>query len=137
MLLGYKYPRTRDLGLIRFQTVGSCPLCFSLKSERGSPSSTTQTQISTLHWILLTPKHPILAGSSSIRAGKASRYSFKILVDRSLDAFGSTRNALGNHIYIHHRTSVYDLVEFCWINLLVHEFLARFQHPSVVPTLCR
>jgi hypothetical protein len=134
MPLEYKYPRTRDLEFILFQIVGTHPLSPSLKSARGSPSSTTNTQISTPLWILLTP---ILAGSSLIRAGKDSRYSFKILTDRSLNTFSSRRNALGNHLSIHPRTSVYDLVEFCWINLSVHGFLARLQHLSVVPTLCR
>jgi hypothetical protein len=84
MSLGYKYPRTRDLGFILFQTIGALPFSFSLKSARGSPSSTTKTQISTLHRILLTPEHPILAGSSSICAGKGSRYSFKIDEDMTL-----------------------------------------------------
>jgi hypothetical protein len=74
MPVGYKYPRTRDLGFILISTVGARPLSFSLESARRSPSSTTETQISTLHWIRLTPQHPILAGSSSIRAGKASRW---------------------------------------------------------------
>jgi hypothetical protein len=87
--------------------------------------------MSTLHWILLTPEHPILAGSSSIRAGKGSRYLFKILVDRSPNVVVSSRNALGNHLYLHPRIHAHDLVEFCWLNLSVHGFLAQFQRSSV------
>jgi hypothetical protein len=56
--------------------------------------------------------------------GNTQGISFKIPVARSLNVVVSRRNALGNHLLIHPRTLAHDLVEFCWLNLLIHGFYA-------------
>jgi hypothetical protein len=58
--------------------------------------------------------------------GKDLKVFIQILVDRSLNAVVSRRNALGNHRFILPRTHSYDLITFCWENPLVPEFLLGF-----------